>query len=126
MKLRALLAILAGLAAVLVVVSPAHATFPCDPNELCLYTNANYSGSQINFQQPVINQCSPLVGIFNDSISSLKNNTSRKIKLYNTGNCTKSGFFVIYPWNVDPFHNVADYNQTGYNDTFSSFMAVMV
>lgn len=62
----------------------------CGDLYLCLYTNANYFGSQQSQYARVNGACDGV--IFNDQVSSIWNGSGKSVRFYNDAGCTGQAF----------------------------------
>jgi hypothetical protein len=87
MKKKIMLAVLALIASGLVLLTgtAANADVPCNTGMLCLYTDANWAGSQTIYSNPAPG-CINLTAVQNDHLSSLHNYLSHSITMHR-GTC---------------------------------------
>lgn len=107
--------VLALVFATMVVASPAHASFNCNTGMLCLYNDANYSGTVTAYTNPT--GCHSLSGLAADNnVSSIHNFTSHAIVMDIGYSCSN-----LFQFTVNAGQSFSNLAGSGWNDGISSF-----
>ncbi|MBF8188521.1 peptidase inhibitor family I36 protein [Nonomuraea sp. K274] len=106
-----------------IVLSPAASasSSPCPHNRICIFENAGFHGGHKSYNRGTdVLTFNTLEQVFsdrvltNDKISSVINNTNRRITFYSEAGC--KGRYLRIP----PYTQVRDLNRYHFNDTISS------